>query len=461
MSIVVTVISLVLLILGPIGTVSIGFTASPLPEPRPLGRGIRSVRPGDLDNTSERLPVIEVSSGIITLSQVLALALIKNPELAAVSWEVRARDAAMLQAGLLPNPEVSLEIEEIGGSAFNGIDQAETTLSVGQRIQLSGKRQKRKNIASLTHDLAGWDYETMRLDIFTKTSLRFIAVLGEQKHVALNEDLVKLARQVADTVSQRVAAGKVSPVEEIKANVSLSSAEIELGRARRKLTASRKKLAAMWGSAIPEFQSVAGKLVLAETLPSFEELAARLSQNPELDRWQAELRHRRAVIELEKAKAIPDITLGGGIRQFNETDTSAFVAGISIDLPVFDRNQGTIRAARAEYSKGLLEQKNTELRLKAVLAEAYRALSTSHGEALTLQAKLIPGAEKAFKAVSEGYRLGKFDLLNVLDAQRTLSRAKAQYLSAQIDYQQALTEVERLIGEKLEGGTENPPPIQR
>ncbi len=428
------------------------FNVHPNPKkPNPIDNTLTSTpsfRPNETDQVSENA---QETTGVLTLGESLSLALMKNPALAAFSWEMKARDAARIQAALLPNPELNFEIENFAGSSpLQGVDQAETTISLGQLIELAGKRSKREQVASLNRDLAGWDYETLRLDLFTEVTKSFIEVLGDQKKVALSEDLLKLAKQLSEAVSKRVNAGKVSPVEEIKANVALASAKIDLDRVKRTLQASRKVLAAMWGSTFPKFQSVKGALSVPTSLPAFDQLIDRLSRNPELARWATELARRKAVIHLEKAQSTPDITIGGGFRQFNESDATAFVAGISIDLPVFDRNQGRIGEAQAQHSKALAEQHATVLRLRTMLSEAYRTLSTTHAAAEGLKNELLPGAELTFEAVSEGYRLGKFDLLDVLDAQRTLAQARAQYLQAQIDHQQSLADVERLIGERLD-----------
>lgn len=421
-------------------------------KPRPLGSTLQTARL-DKQKESRTGSNAKASAGVLILNEALALSLMNNPKLSAFSWEIRSRDAAGLQAGLFPNPKFSFEVENfVGTSDFAGVDQAETTLALSQRFETAGKRVKRKKLAMLQRDLASWDYETSRLDLFTQVSQRFVSVLGDQKKVALSQDLLQLAKQVSETVRKRVDAGKVSPVESIKADVALSSARIDLARSKRALHASRLKLAALWGSNAPQFKSVSGQLGLGTKLPPFKNLVERLVQNPELARWQDELSQRKARISLERAKAIPDMSLWGGFRQLNETDDSALVAALSFDLPIFNRNQGSIQEAQAQHSKGLAEQHATQLRLEATLAESYRALTTAHGEALMLQSHLLPGAEKAFDAVSEGYRLGKFDLLDVLDAQRTLSRAKTQYLNAQIEYKKALAAVERLIAEPVASG---------
>ncbi len=421
-------------------------------KPRPALVGTVNTLPVPPVILATQLPETgQEATGILSLEESLALALMRNPLLSAFSWEIKARDAARIQAALLPNPELGLEVENFAGSApFSGLDQTETTLSVGQLIELSGKRSKREKVATLNRDLAGWDYEALRLRLFNEVTLSFVSVLGDQQKVKLTGDLLQLAKQLEEAVSKRVNAGKVSPVEAIKAKVTLASAKIDLDRARRALQASRKKLATMWGSTKPGFQSVKGSLEVPSALPTFIQLVDRLGQNPELARWVTELAQRKAVITLEKAQATPDITIGGGFRQFNENDATALVGGISIDLPVFNRNQGGIRKAQAQHSKALAEQHATALQLRAALAEAYRTLSTTHAAAEGLKNELLPGAELTFEAVSEGYRLGKFDLLDVLDAQRTLAGARAQYLQAQIDHHLSLADVEQLIGARLD-----------
>ncbi len=452
MSIAITLLSLVLFILAPIKGLAPCFAESALPGSRPLGKSIRSIQSNDLPNKHVP-PFYKEPTGKITLDDVLSLTLMNNPELATFSWELRAQDAAVFQAGLFPNPELHLEMENIFGS--NGLrrtDQAETTLSLTQRIETAGKRTKRENLAALNRDLAGWGYESKRLDLFTELSQRFIDVLGNQEKLALSEALLSLATQVAETVTRRVDAGKVSPVEAVKARIALSSAKIELTRATQALDASRKTLAAMWGSPHPKFDQVAGPLAPASRLPDFEQILDRLSQNPEVAREESTLSQGQAALDLEKAKAVPDITFAGGVRQFNETDDNAFLAGLTFELPVFDRNQGGIRSARAKVSKALAQNHATKLRLKTALVEAYTRLSSRYSEVEGLKNELLPGAVKAFDAVNEGYRLGKFDLLDVLDAQRTLSQARSQFLQAQIDYHKAVVDVERLIAEKLNVG---------
>ncbi|MFC1461084.1 TolC family protein, partial [Verrucomicrobiota bacterium] len=137
-----------------------------MPAPRPLGRDIQSFHASSEDvDTSVSAEAVE-RQDTITLRQALALALMKNPELAVYSWDIRAAEARILQAKALPNPEMGIEVEEFGGSGdAQGFDSAKMSIVLSQVIELGGKRAKRRNTAALEMDLAAWQYEAKRLDI--------------------------------------------------------------------------------------------------------------------------------------------------------------------------------------------------------------------------------------------------------------------------------------------------------
>jgi cobalt-zinc-cadmium efflux system outer membrane protein len=198
-------------------------------------------------------------------------------------------------------------------------------------------------------------------------------------------------------------------------------------------------------------------------LPSLDNLAERLARNPVLARWAAEMAQRQALVQVERANAIPNITINGGYRRLNETDDNAVLFGISVPLPLFNRNQGSIVEARHRLAKAEAERRAAEVRVTSALSDAYKALATAHAEAVGLRANVIPAAQSAFERINEGYRLGKFGYLDVLDAQRTLFDARARYLQTVTDYHRAAAEVERLVGEPLAtiqtGGTRQEPPL--
>jgi len=428
-----------------------------LPQRRSLGQEFSTFQsPAKPMETTEAPGIVE-PTGVITLREALTLALMHNPELKAFSWDVRVSEARQLQASLWPNPELGVEVEDVGGTGpRSGFDGAETTIALSQLIEMGDKRSKRKKLALLEKKLAGWDYEAKRLDVFTKVTKAFIEVLAAQQRLSLTEELLQLSEELVGTVAKRVDAGKDSPLEKTKAAVAYSNVNIQHRQAAGNLEFARKQLASTWAEQNPKFESVAGKLDSLTPLPSIDQLTNYISQNPDIARWALEIDKGKASLELEKAKAISDITLSGGMKRFNETDDNAIVFGISIPLPISDRNQGGKLEAVYALARAREEQRAAQIRIQMELVKAYQGLSNSYTEAAELDKNILQGAESVFQASKTGYSQGKLDYLHVLDAQRTLFEAKAQYIDALASFHIAKTDVERSIGQGIDTITDIP-----
>ncbi|MFC1675515.1 TolC family protein [Planctomycetota bacterium] len=423
-----------------------------LPQPQLLGQEFSIFQPPVKPMEATEVPGIVEPTGVITLRKALALALMHNPELKAFSWDIRISEARQLQASLWTNPELEVEVEEVGGPGDrSGFDAAETTIALSQLIEMGNKVKKRVKVASLEKELAGLDYEAKRMDVFTEVTKAFIEVLAAQQRFKLTKELLQLSEELVDTVAKRVDAGKDSPLEKTKAAVAYSNVKIQYSQAAGNLEFARKQLASTWAGQKPRFDSVAGKLDSLTPLPSINQLTNLISQNPDIARWALEIDKGKASLELEKAKAISDITLSGGMKRSNETDDNAIVFGISIPLPISDRNQGGKLEAAYALARAREEQRVAYSRVQMELVKAYQELSNSYTEATELNKNVLQGAESVFQASRTGYSQGKLDYLHVLDAQRTLFEAKARYIDAIASFHTAKTDVERLIGSPIEG----------
>ena len=437
---------------------AISETPAVWPVPRPLGAEIPTYQlPTKPSHPAATAREMTEPTGNLHLGQAQALALRQSPALAAFAWEVRAGEARTLQAGLAPNPEIGIEFENFAGSnGLKGVDGAESTFALTQVIELAGKRPKRARVAALERDLSAWDYEAARLDVLTQVAQAFVDVLSAQERLAVDAELVDLAGQVFRTAAARVKAGKVSPIEATRAGVALSTSRIGLERAHQALTAAQARLVATWGGDGPTFERVVGDLESLQAIPSADVLRQRVEQNPDIARWATAMAQRQAAVTLEEANRIPDPTLGGGFRYFNESNDQAFLFEVSVPLPVFDRNQGNLLEARYQRVKAEEERRAAAVSVRTVLAATYAELSAAFTEASTLRDDILPGAQSAFDATSEGYRQGKFQFLEVLDAQRTLFEVRGQYIEALANYHKAVASLERLIGEPLSPLTSKP-----
>jgi len=412
---------------------------------RPLGESLPTydapAAPGPLEG-----PV-----GDLRLRDALALALLHNPRLATFSWDIRAAEAAQLQAGAWPNPEAGLEFEDFGGTGvLEGTTVAEATLALSQLVLLGGKRGKRTEVARLENRLANWDYEATRIQTYATTAGVFVQVLAAQEQLALTEKIVEVARDIQAAVSARVRAGGTLALEENRAGAAVETSLIERGLAERSLMVARRNLVAMWGSDTPGFERAVGDLeAVGDGLPALDSLMARVDHNPGVARWTAELEQRLAQVSLIKADRIPDLNIAAGIRHHNAVDDFAFVVGLSAPLPTWNRRQGAIREAQYLADQAGPARHAAATNIRRDIAVAYEVLAGAHMEVTRLRDRVLPEAEAAAAKSGDAYSAGAIQLTDVLDIQRTFFRLRVRQVNALARYHGAVAELEGLVGEPL------------
>lgn len=341
---------------------------------------------------------------------------------------------------------------------FSRFGQSQTTIQLSQLIELGGKRAARMQSSHLSKKLTDWDYETKRMDVLTQVAKTYALLLKAQQNIKLSQDLVQLGEKFLNTVNERIKAGKVAALEKMKSELNLSSLKLEMEKAKRDLKIARGNLSITWGIAQPQFYSALGNLNQISNAPSLQNLRSRLFNNPDLARWKTELEQRQAVLDNELSKGIPDVELQGGYRRFGPTDDNSLVFGITIPLQFFNRNQGSIEEARHKLGKAESEKRAKETSTEKTFIETYNALVFYRNQVTTIKNKILPGANKTFQGIQEGYRFGKFSLLDVLDSQKTFFQTKKFFLDSLAQYHIAVADLERLIGEPL--ASFNPSPIQ-
>jgi cobalt-zinc-cadmium efflux system outer membrane protein len=381
----------------------------------------------------------------LTLEEALKRALEESPELASRAWDLQGQDARALQAGLAPNPELQAETENfVGSGAFSGFGASETTLALAQRLETAGKRGKRRRAAELGADAAAWVVEEARLRVVEQVTSAFAGVVAAQQAVSVTTEQVEIAESSQQATRRLVDAGAAPPVEATRDRVAVATARIDRVRAVRELEAARVELSRTWGSATADFAEVVGKVGLVVSPPALEKLRALLAHNPALAAWDQEVARREALVELEDARRIPDVTAAAGVRWLAQPDDAALVAGFSVPLPLFDRNQGDRAAARADLRRARSERRAEEAALGTELERAYQELAARHKEIVELRDEILPAARDAFDGVRDGYRRGLFRNTDVLEAQRTLVELRLREIDAVRAYHVAHAALERL-----------------
>ncbi|HSP98921.1 MAG TPA: TolC family protein, partial [Candidatus Dormibacteraeota bacterium] len=205
-----------------------------------------------------------------------------------------------------------------------------------------------------------------------------------------------------------------------------------------------------WGGD-PPVTRVAGALGRLAPPPSLSALLDRLDRAPELARWKRELATRASVVTAERADAVPDLLLGAGPRYFSDTGDVALVAEVSLPLPVFDRRQGAIAAARTHLAAGEAEQRAAAVALRAAVTRAHAALVADFAQAAALRDHLLPDAESALVASRDAYQRGALRFDELHDAQRALFDLRGRKIEVLAAYHQTAAELARLLGDAIDG----------
>jgi len=387
----------------------------------------------------------------LTIAAAIQMALDNNPELQAFRSEIKARESAKTQSGLIPNPELEVEAVNIfGNKNYRGFDNSEITTQINQNILLAGKISKRVKLAESDIKLAEWDYETRRIELITEVRKTFQQVLSTQFQIRKNRELITISEGFITNLKKRVDAGKISPTEISRAQIIFNALQIELNRLKSQYENQKSGLISLVYEPGLTIDSLAGELVIPFDMPVYDSLLVQLENNPKLKRYESIYERQKALINLEESKAIPDLTLSAGIKRLNDSGVNTYLIGASMPIPLFDRNQGSIAQAKIHLGRKRAEYESVKNKLTLRLKVHFNHFVTLRETAQRLAEESIPEAEKAFNIIKEGNLVGRFAIIDVLDAERTLFELQNQYLDVTGQIHATQTEIEGLIAKEIE-----------
>jgi cobalt-zinc-cadmium efflux system outer membrane protein len=391
----------------------------------------------------------------LSLREAIARTLRGNPELLVFPPAKRVVEAERLQANFRPNPSIDLTAENfVGPSAAR--DQQQITLTLSQVIELGGKRAYRIGAADAAVGTVEAEYVIARLDALSEMARRFTDTAQSQAEIELADRAVALAQSIATSVERRVKAGAASTAERNRAQVGLVRARIDAERARSNLATRRIALAAMWGEQEANFDTVQADLEQLPTLIPIAPILDQLQQSPAFARFTAERRLHEAERKLARAQAVPDVTVGLGLRRISLSNDYTLVASLSMPLPVYNRNQGEIAAATAKIEVSDAEREAAHLRMRAVLYGLYQEAVQARSRATAIKREATPQAEQALLLTQRGFDNGRFSFLELADAQRQVLELRSQLIEAYGDAHRLDAEIERLIGQSIATSTPIP-----
>lgn len=388
-------------------------------------------------------------AGAETLDKQSALqrALQNNPTYKAALANIDAAAGSRLQASLSPNPDAVLEIENFAGEdEQDGFDGAEFTFGIEQTIEVGGKRANRTDVADFDYKISQQQAKAQALSLLAETEYTFIRLAVAKKRMTLADKRLDLADKTHTIVKKRIGVAKAADIQHTKADIEKAAAEVEKRKAQKELITAQNSLARLLGIVDAANLDVKIDLDALPDLVQKQNILDALKNAPQSQAQEFAKLQARSSFDLARSHAIPDPTLGIGIRRFNENDSTALVASLSFPIPVFNRNQGSIQEAKANMMKTDAESYAAELSLQQAAIQAWENLSSSLDETQRYQNEIIPSARKAYTQADSGYGRGAFTFLDLLDAQRTLYEVQEARLDSLLSVYEAKAQTDFLMG---------------
>jgi outer membrane protein, heavy metal efflux system len=378
----------------------------------------------------------------ISVDEAVDLALKESTMLRAKRQEYRATQANEIMAGLRTNPVASYVAEQLGN---RNVDP-QHTVTLGQPIELGGKRQRRLDSARAASQVTAAELDDLRRQVVAQVKKAFTDLLVADAILNLTAASLRSLDEVERLQRIRAEKGDISELELTRLQLQRFAFERDLVDARQATVAARIALGlAMGRDTVPPDVVIVGELTRPDGLPDAEDLRRRaLDARPDLKAAEAARIRARADRELARANAWWDVTPQLEYQRIGSDNT--FGIGVSVPIRVFDRNQGEVARTRAEIERA---EANREATLQRVLAEVDTALNqvTSARDTLKLLNEVyLPKAQRARDTVEFAYRRGGVSLLDFLDAERAYRDTTLEHVRALGGYQTALDELEAAVG---------------
>lgn len=381
-----------------------------------------------------------------TFKQALEIAYRNNPELQAEMEKAQAMRGYFIQSGLYPNPQLTLTAENFGGSgSYSSYEAAETTASVTQPIPLGHRLAylKKATYADYLASLA--QIQVQKATLYTMVGTAYVDAFYAGQWHQVTKKLIHLNQDIVAAIERRVKAGAGAELDLRLAQVRLGEACIQENKAARDALALRAKLSRLLGDGLRVDRPLIDK-GFPDVVLNWDFLLKKLPESPQLQQMQLQLRAKRATITAVKKSVWPDLNIQLGGRHFSDDGSNAAVMSAYAQVPVFDRNQGKIKTAEAQYTQTAYEYKGSRLDVRQNAYILFLQAQQSHYESTQVTRSLLPLARKSIKLAQEGYQMGRYTYIELSISLNTLYDEERHYQQAHADYHKALIQLTGLLG---------------
>lgn len=383
-----------------------------------------------------------------TLQQLQGWAEQNSPDLRRAAAEIEVQRGRAWQAGLYPNPTLDGGSNQLAGRHSQYFTMLSQEIVTKHKLQLD-RAAMCKEVAQ-----AELQFLRTRFDLLTNVRQSFYSALAAQRRLDELGELMQIARRSAHAAQILERSGEGARADTLLLELELERADFSMQNAAASLQAAHRQLAATLGDPDLVIQRLSGDLSAA--VPDYPYELSRseaLSSNALLASAQLEIERNQILLRRAGVDPFPNLTVSGGYMYQVEEPHDMAIIQMSFPIPIWNKNQGNIHAARSGLSRAEHSARKVEVDLAKQLAGAIGRFEVARQQVTKYETSILPKAHESVQLAQRGFQQGQFDLLRVLQSQRVLIESELNYINAQENRWLAAAEIAGIIQQE-----EFPPP---
>lgn len=428
------------------GLLAAGCQLTPTPAPAPQ---LPSVIPARLQasvlppvrQVTHAEPALPAAQGS-GLDELLGLARERNPQMIAAAARVGEARGQMIQAGLYPNPTVGYSASQMNDGPGTAGQQGGF---VSQEFVTAGKLKIAREAARYGVTAADWRATSQWYDTAARVKAAYYEYVAAVAVLRETERMGKLFEEALKRTEKLAAGGKVDSYDVSRLKVEVVQTANRIGNAKQRVAANERLLAVAVGMDRLPDGIASGELPNEVPVLAFDAAAAMIGQSSFVQSAAAEANQAQNELRLAEVKPIPNLHTMTTVAQDYAINAPVVSVQVGVPLPLWDRNQGNIVAARARSVAAVAAVEQARLRTVERLTLAYQRYENARRQLDLYRTKVLPDAAAALEQIDKVYEAKGERFFDTLDARRVLAQARIDYVQALGDLWAAIAEIESLI----------------
>lgn len=392
----------------------------------------------------------------LTLKEAEQLFLKQNLSLIAARYDIDMAQAQVLQARLFQNPVISLEqnvYNRLNGKYFDLGKEGESAVEIEQVISIAGQRNNRIRLEKINKEMAEYQFEEVMRTLHSELNEKFVETYFLTKSLSVYEKEITSLKNLLEGMKLQQQKGNISLLETSRLEAMLLSLKKERNEQENNLATSRGELNLLLN--LPTTRQ--SELILDENILKqldlshipYADLTAKMSERPDLKMARTGIRASQRNLKLQKSLAFPEVSVKGNYDRAGNFINNYFAVGVSLSVPIFNRNQGNIKSAHIEILKAGKEQDYAMEKANMELYTAYFQLEKAVQLYQSIDSNLEQNFEKLITGVNETFRKRSISLLEFIDYYESYKETCIQLYDTRKDLLLAMENLNRVVGQNV------------